>query len=811
MLLSGKPCCIAATLGLLTMASTSWAASAARAADTDREVVLRVDSVDPAVVQAIARRHEHVQVERAKGYIAFEGSAEEQQALLASGIVATIDEAATAALAARPGPRGADGKSISGFACYRSVDEANARLDQLVAAYPALAHKVDIGDSWKKATNKGGDDLNVIVMSNGAIAGPKPKMFFMAAVHAREYATAEIALRFVEGLLTGYGTDPEATLLLDENEIHVLVESNPDGRRIAEGQSATSGNSAQRKNANTGFCPTGRLGVDLNRNFPFEWGANNGSSGNVCDDTYRGPSAASEPEIQAIDAYVTTLFPDLRGPALTDPAPANTQGVFMDLHSYSGLVLWPWGGRATPSPNAVAFEHLGRRMAYFNHYTPEQSDSLYPTDGTSDDNTYGKLGVPAFTIEAGSAFFESCASFEQQVGPNNLAAMRYLATVTRAPYLWPQGPSLLSATVSPDLAIAGDTVSVSARADDSRYSADNGGAPASQAITSATLRGDAPPWRSLSAPITMSAADGSFDTASENVVATVDAAQLGTGRHLVYLQARDAAGSDGPVAATFVDVRTAAAVGDLAGHVSDIGSGQPLAATVVTAPYRTTSGADGNYHRHLPPGSTAVTVSADGYESKNVAAVAITAGQTTTVDAALYRYCGRLVDDADTNLAPWTLQTTAGSAWQLAGPGGAFPSRYRTPTPTGTYPANADASLVSAALDLSGDDSASLSFDSVCATESGFDFGRVEARLSASSPWVELFRCSGDSSTKHVTLSLASLLGQSAAQLRFRFTSDSGVSGAGFAVDNIRVDAIGAACRASQVPAPSGLFSDGFE
>ncbi len=802
--------CLALALCLASHGAISWAAPATH--ELAGEVVLRVDTTDPAVVQAIARRHEHVQVQRAKGYVAFEATAEEQQDLLASGIVATVDAEATAALAARPGPRGSNGKSIAGFSCYRSVDEANARIDQLVATYPALAHKVDIGDSWKKATNKGGDDLNVIVMSNGAIAGPKPKMFFMAAVHAREYATAEIALRFVEGLLTGYGTDPEATLLLDENEIHVLVESNPDGRRIAEGQSAGSGNSAQRKNANTGYCPASRLGVDLNRNFPFEWGANNGSSGNVCDDTYRGPSAASEPEIQAIDAYVSSIFPDVRGPALTDPAPANTQGVFMDLHSYSGLVLWPWGGRATPSPNAVAFEHLGRRLAYFNGYTPEQSDSLYATDGTSDDNAYGKLGVPAFTIEAGGAFFESCASFEQAVGPTNVAAMRYLATVTRAPYLWPQGPSLLSAAVSPDVAVAGDTVTVVARADDSRYSAINGGAPASQAIASATLTTDAPPWRTATAPVAMSAADGSFNASSEGVVAAIDAAQVGIGRHLVYLQARDAGGSDGPVAAAFVDVRDAATVGDLAGRVSDVATGQPLAATIDTAPYRTTSGADGNYRRHLPPGSTAVAVSVDGYETKNVAAVAITAGQTTTLDAALYRYCGRMVDDADSNVATWSLQTTAGTAWQLAGPGGVFPTRYRTPTPTGNYPNNADASLISAALDLSGDDSATLSFDQVCNTESGFDFGRVEARLTATSPWVELYRCSGDSSTRRVRLSLGSLLGQSAAQIRFRFTSDGGVVGPGFAVDNIRVDAIGPACRASQLPAPTDrMFSDGFE
>ena len=56
----------------------------------------------------------------------------------------------------------------------------------------------------------------------------------MSAIHAREYATAELITRFAEYLVENYGTDPDITWLLDYNEIHLLLQANPDGRKHAE-------------------------------------------------------------------------------------------------------------------------------------------------------------------------------------------------------------------------------------------------------------------------------------------------------------------------------------------------------------------------------------------------------------------------------------------------------------------------------------------------------------------------------------------------------------------------------------------------
>ena len=169
----------------------------------------------------------------------------------------------------------------------------------------------------------------------------KPRLFVMAAIHARELATAESALRFAEQLVNGYGVDADATWLLDFTELHIVTQANPDGRRRAEA------GALWRKNVNNSACfNPASIGVDLNRNSSFKWGicTDQGcSSANACAETYRGQSAASEPEVQALENYMRAIFPDQRGPNDNDPAPLDTTGVMITVHSYSEYVLYPWG------------------------------------------------------------------------------------------------------------------------------------------------------------------------------------------------------------------------------------------------------------------------------------------------------------------------------------------------------------------------------------------------------------------------------------------------------------------------------------
>jgi carboxypeptidase T len=446
-------------------------------------------------------------------------------------------------------------QSIPNYACYETVEETFTAAQGFATGFPNLAQWIDIGDSWQKKQGTGGYDMRVLKLTNSAVTGAKPKLFINSAIHAREYTTAPLVLEFARWLVNGYGNNADATWIMDHHEVHLLLQANPDGRKKAEG------GLSWRKNTNTAYCgaTSNSRGADLNRNFTFGWNVTGGqgSSGNACAETYRGPSAGSEPEVQALQAYVRSIFADRRGPNQNDPAPADTSGIHLDIHSYSQLVLWPWGTTSTPAPNGTALQTLGRRFAYFNNYTPQQSIGLYPTDGTSDGVSYGELGVAAYTFELGTSFFQSCSTYNGTIKPNNLPALIYAAKVVRAPYLTPSGPDITAFSLGNDASGAGVTagtpVGVSASSTDTRFNNSNGTEP-TQNIAAAEAYIDVPPWVAGAVPIALAASDGSYNAPTEGLAGTLNTSGLALGKHIVYVRARDSSGQFGPVTAQFLKI-----------------------------------------------------------------------------------------------------------------------------------------------------------------------------------------------------------------------------------------------------------------
>jgi carboxypeptidase T len=443
--------------------------------------------------------------------------------------------------------------SIPGFSCYETVEETFADAQALVAGFPQLARWIDVGNSWQKTEGAGGYDIRVLKLTNEQVPGAKPKLFINSAIHAREYVTAPLVLAFAKQLVEGYGRDADATWILDQHEVHLMLHTNPDGRKKAES------GLLWRKNTNTNYCgPNSVLrGADLNRNFSYSWNATNGigSSGNQCSEVYRGPQAASEPEVRAVQRYVRSLWPDRRGPGLNDAAPADTSGIHLDIHSFSELVLWPWGLTDNPAPNGTALQTLGRKFAWFNGYTPTQSIGLYPTDGTSDSASYGELGVAAFTFELGTDFFQSCGVYNSTIKPRNLPALLYAAKVVRTPYQTPAGPDVSGLALSPAAPVRGGRpVLLTGSATDIRFNNSNGTEP-TQAIAQAEAYIDTPPWRAGAAARALRPADGAFDGKTEGLRSMLSTNGLSPGRHIVYVRARDAQGNWGAISAVFLRVR----------------------------------------------------------------------------------------------------------------------------------------------------------------------------------------------------------------------------------------------------------------
>lgn len=463
----------------------------------------------------------------------------EQDALLADGWDVRIDPEHTLML------RGTQLQTIR--TGYRTVEETEQFLRNMAARYPHLATLVDFGDSWERQQSGGlrGYDLLALRLTNGAVPGPKPVFFLIAAIHAREMTTAELATRFIDHLLTQYGRDPNVTWILNEHEIVVVPIANPDGRKVAEQGYFQRKNMNNRNDANCTFPPSpiDQFGVDLNRNFAFAWGTVHGPEINPCSQVYPGIEAASEPETQALQAFIRSLYPYHTRLVDNDrPAPATTSGVVISLHSYSNLVLWPWGHSSKLAPNAAALEQLGRRLAHFSGYLPMQSVYLYPTSGTTDDWSYAELGIASYTFEIGptsgicGGFMPPYACLDQgQDGSfwtNNLPALLYAARVARLPYLQPAGPDVRDITIVGDTDVFTLTITLDGR---------------NHPVAAARMYVDESPWRG-GQPIDLQPLDGAFDSEIEQGQIVLS---RNTNAFLFLIHGSNADGDWGPLYATW--------------------------------------------------------------------------------------------------------------------------------------------------------------------------------------------------------------------------------------------------------------------
>jgi len=443
------------------------------------------------------------------------------------------------------------------YGAYRTVTELYADLTTTVSNYPALTELVTYGQSQNKLI--GGDyhggvllpgfDLKAIRVTNRQIPGPKPIFFLMANIHAREITTPEVAMRFLDWLVRGYGTNADATWLVDQHETWIVPTANPDGHWLVERGGASP--YSQRKNAHrsgsTSWPPSSsaQYGVDCNRNHSFKWNQG-GVSTYPLDLTYLGAAPASESEVSALQDLVRSLIPDQRGPLDTDAAPDTTTGILISLHSYGNLVLWPWGYTTTTAPNATGLRAIGQKFATYNGYTPQQSVQLYPTSGTSDDWAYGELGIAAYTFEMGTTFMPAFNTVDGNQWPTNRPALVYACKLARTPYATVRGPDALGIAV----AASNGFVTVSATINDTG----NGG----QTIQGSECVVDTPWWSNGAAPIAMSATDGLYNSPVETVRASLPETLFREGRHSVLVRGRDSAGNWGPPSAVFVDLRTLA-------------------------------------------------------------------------------------------------------------------------------------------------------------------------------------------------------------------------------------------------------------
>lgn len=259
---------------------------------------------------------------------------------------------------------------------YHTYDEMLSELRSVAGQYPQLASLHDIGDTWEKTQGKADRDIWALHLSGQGNAAEKPGIVFLGNHHARELATVEIPLMLIHLLTDSYGKDPEITRLMDTRDIWIVPMVNPDGHALAEqGEN-------WRKNTHT---HGNYMGTDLNRNYGYHWGEG-GASTAPYSDTYRGDAPFSEPETQAVRDFIMSH---------------KNLKIMMSYHSFSNLILWPWGYTKQRNPNQLLVE-TGKKLGEITGYRPEQASDLYIASGITDDFTFGKLGLLSYTTEMGS-------------------------------------------------------------------------------------------------------------------------------------------------------------------------------------------------------------------------------------------------------------------------------------------------------------------------------------------------------------------------------------------------------------------------
>lgn len=317
---------------------------------------------------------------------------------------------------------------------YLTITGIRSAMQHVATTYPDLAEMVELPERSHENRR-----IYAIKVAKGT-GGDRRGVLFLGGVHARELINPDLlvslALRLCEAytsgsaLVFGGKTFQASTvkLIVEGLDVWMIPLVNPDGRRYVE---RAGGDPWWRKNRspNAGQpC----MGVDLNRNCDFLWSSGIGTSTDSCSHVFRGSAAFSEPETRNV-RHVLDAYPNI--------------GSMIDVHSYSELILFPWGDddnqtadpsmtftnagydglRGTPGDSVYReyvdagdldwYVRTGASMrdaiaAVRGHtYTVKQSVLLYPTTGTTKDYAYsrhivdtGRRKVFAYTLETGREF-----------------------------------------------------------------------------------------------------------------------------------------------------------------------------------------------------------------------------------------------------------------------------------------------------------------------------------------------------------------------------------------------------------------------
>jgi len=169
------------------------------------------------------------------------------------------------------------------------------------------------------------DLVAIKISDNPLIEEDEFGFLLVGVIHGNEALGVQVVLQLIEDLVDDYDSDPEIQNWIDAYEIWFIPVINPYGYD----------NNWRKNGPNTSDVATS--GVDLNRNFDFRWSS--GGDTVSTSNTFRGPSAASEPEVQALAGFVL------------DQRPAFGVTFHSGRGAAIGEIMYPWNRWNSSDPH----------------------------------------------------------------------------------------------------------------------------------------------------------------------------------------------------------------------------------------------------------------------------------------------------------------------------------------------------------------------------------------------------------------------------------------------------------------------------
>ncbi|XP_050328005.1 carboxypeptidase B [Bactrocera neohumeralis] len=283
---------------------------------------------------------------------------------------------------------------------YHDIGDIQQFLQHILETYPDLAEIVQIGVTHHKRP------LEVLRISNG---NPKNwAVFIDAGMQARDWLSPAALTLAISKLTWLWDKEPSVMHNIDW---YFLPVANPDGYQYAR-------ITDRLWTKNRYFdSQTGCYGVNLNRNYDYQWGGA-GSSENPCKNLFRGPKKFSEPETKAIRTFMHNMREFL--------------GAYVSFGAYGQAIAYPWGDADYVTDNQRKLHNVARR-AMLNFRKLNQAEYRVGTSyrlklaraGNSadwvqqrvnpqyvynvflkDQGRYGYLMPPHYIVESGEEVYE---------------------------------------------------------------------------------------------------------------------------------------------------------------------------------------------------------------------------------------------------------------------------------------------------------------------------------------------------------------------------------------------------------------------